>query len=74
MPIYDYKCKNCQAVFEVRASFKEKESGLQPECPQCNSWDVNQVMTAGLFLQIGGDAVASRLPTCGPNSGPGCCG
>ena len=33
MPLYDYQCKGCQAVFEVRATFKEKEAGLQPECP-----------------------------------------
>lgn len=74
MPLYDYQCKHCQAIFEVRASFKEKETGLQPECPQCNGHDVRQVLTAGLLLQMGGDGVAHKFPVCGPNSGPGCCG
>ena len=74
MPLYDYQCNYCQTIFEVRASFKEKEAGLQPECPQCNSQDVRQVLTAGLLLQIGGDGAAHNLPVCGPNSGPGCCG
>ncbi|RPJ18717.1 MAG: zinc ribbon domain-containing protein, partial [Chloroflexi bacterium] len=37
MPLYDYQCQNCQAVFEVRATFKEKEQGLKPKCPQCQS-------------------------------------
>jgi len=33
MPLYDYQCKKCQTIFEVRATFKEKEEGLEPECP-----------------------------------------
>lgn len=74
MPLYDYQCKQYQAIFEVRASFKEKETGLQPECPQCHSPDVRQILTAGLLLQIGRDGAALNLPVCGPNSGPGCCG
>jgi putative FmdB family regulatory protein len=28
MPLYDYQCQRCQTVFEVRATFKEKEVGL----------------------------------------------
>lgn len=32
MPLYDYQCKKCQSAFEVRATFKEKEAGLEPEC------------------------------------------
>ena len=31
MSLYDYQCNKCQAVFEVRAKFKEKEVGLEPE-------------------------------------------
>jgi putative FmdB family regulatory protein len=74
MPLYDYQCQNCQSFFEVRASFKEKEAGLQPECPQCHSQETRQVLTAGLLLHGSGNSAAYKMPACGPNSGPGCCG
>lgn len=50
MPLYDYQCNQCQYVFEVSASLKEKETGLQPACPQCHSLDTLQVLTAGTVL------------------------
>ena len=72
MPVYDFQCNRCQTVFEVRASIKEKEAGLEPECPHCDSPDVHQVLTAGLLLRGSGAAISS--PACGPNAGLGCCG
>ena len=74
MPLYDYQCQACQAVFEVRATFKEKEEGLEPECPQCQSKNTKQVLTAGLLIRGGDGASLSIPPACGPNAGPGCCG
>ena len=74
MPLYDYRCHPCQTIFEVRASFKEKEAGLQPECPLCHSQETDQILTAGLLLHVGGDSAAAKPPACGPNAGPGCCG
>jgi hypothetical protein len=43
---------------------------LAPECPNCQSLKVRQLITAGLFLH--GDANIV-MAACGPNSGPGCC-
>jgi len=40
MPIYDFQCKQCNEVFEVRATIREKEAGLAPGCPNCDSRDV----------------------------------
>lgn len=75
MPLYDYRCEKCQTVFEVRASFQEKEAGLEPECPQCHSQDTQQLLTAGLFLRAGDGEMSQVGPSCcGPNAGPGCCG
>jgi putative FmdB family regulatory protein len=74
MPLYDYQCNKCQAVFEVRATFKEKEAGLEPECPQCHSKKTHQLLTSGLFLRKSDDGADLTWPGCGPNSGPGCCG
>jgi putative FmdB family regulatory protein len=74
MPLYDYQCKQCQTIFEVRAAFKEKEAGLEPECPECHSKKTNQLLASGLFLRKSNDGVDLTGPGCGPNAGPGCCG
>ncbi len=34
MPFYEFQCKDCKTTYDVRASIKEKEAGLHPECPQ----------------------------------------
>lgn len=73
MPLYDYQCQSCQTVFEVRATFKEKEEGLKPECPQCHSKKTRQLLTSGLFLRKSDDGAELTLPACGPSAGPGCC-
>ena len=73
MPFYDYQCQGCQTVFEVRATFKEKEEGLKPECPKSESKQTRQLLTSGLFLRKSDDGADFSLPACGPNAGPGCC-
>jgi len=73
MPYYDYRCATCGAVFEVQASIKEKQAGLNLECPQCHAREVRQLITAGLVIRSSsGDS--QLLSRCGPNAGPGCCG
>ncbi len=73
MPIYDFQCDRCEMIFEVRASFKEKEAGLKPACPNCQTTETHQLLTVGLFVHGGADGVS--IPSyCGPNAGPGCCG
>jgi putative FmdB family regulatory protein len=74
MPVYDYQCQQCQTVFEVRATFKEKEAGLKAECPHCHSGKTHQLLTSSLFLRKSEDGASLELPLCGPNSGSGCCG
>jgi putative FmdB family regulatory protein len=71
MPLYDYQCKQCQAIFEVRASIREKEAGLTPVCPTCESEQTQQLITSGLVLHSGAGQMG---PGCGPGAGPGCCG
>ena len=71
MPLYDYRCKDCGEAFEVRATIKEKEEGVELTCPKCGSHEARQRLTAALLLHGGKDLSA---PTCGPNAGPGCCG
>jgi putative FmdB family regulatory protein len=43
MAVYEYKCKNCGATFEVTCHMDEqKECAV---CPKCDSHDVEQVYT-----------------------------
>jgi len=75
MPFYAFQCEQCKEAFEVRASIKEREAGLQPECPNCHSLQAKQVITAGLVVRgSDGGSLASSPRGCGPNAGPGCCG
>lgn len=72
MPIYNFQCEQCSEIFEIRASFREKELGLKPECPKCHSEKTRQMITAGLVLH-GSNGASVSLPGCGPSAGPGCC-
>ena len=71
MPFYEFECKDCGEVFEVRASIKEKEAGLALACPKCGSHEARHKLSAALMLHISKEF---SPPTCGPNAGPGCCG
>lgn len=42
MPIYDFRCKDCEALFEALV-LKNK-----PECPQCKSQNLEQQITSFL--------------------------
>ncbi len=72
MPFYDYRCRECGQVFEVRATFKEKDEGLRPICPSCESKETEQVVSAPMVVRAGDGASAVPLG-CGPSAGPGCC-
>jgi putative FmdB family regulatory protein len=71
MPFYDFQCNQCKQTFEVWATFREKEAGLHPLCPNCQSEEVHQVVSAGFVMRGVGGPLAP--PSCGPNFGPGCC-
>lgn len=73
MPMYDYQCQECGHAFAVFATFKQKEAGLEPECPQCHSKETQQNFRSVMFFRRG-EGIASMPAGCGPNAGPGCCG
>ncbi len=68
MPIFEYKCSKCSAVFELLVRGSEK-----PECPKCKSKRVKKLVSSfGV-----GKASASRRKNsgCGADcGGGGCCG
>jgi len=77
MPTYVFQCLDCQESFDVRASMREKEAGLAPECPRCNGPHVRQLIT-GTFV-VGSNRPPNPLPTTGRGCwgggpGSGCCG
>lgn len=74
MPLYDYQCQHCQNTFEVRATFKEKEAGLKPTCPHCQSTETRQLLASGLLLHVVTDKSSQGTCACGMNGGSGCCG
>lgn len=77
MPLYSFECEDCQAVFDLRASFQEKEKGLEPVCPQCNGQHAHQLITVGWLLSgrgATGATTVARAPACGCGAGGGCCG
>ena len=50
MPFYDFRCKQCNHTFTVRASFQEKEAGLRPQCPVCQATETQQLLTSSIFI------------------------
>jgi putative FmdB family regulatory protein len=72
MPMYDFRCKECGHSFTVRASFKEKDAGLQPECPVCHVVETQQVLTAGIFIGQAAGGGSLPLPMMGGGAGCGC--
>jgi len=62
MPIYEYKCKECEHCFEKLVFAGDKES---IECPECGTRQVDKLMSCSSFMDSGiGKACSS-----GTNSG-----
>lgn len=77
MASYDYRCRNCGNVFTVRATFKEKEAGLDPVCPVCHVRDAKQVIGAPMLAGAGANNKSISLPIqsgscCGSGGSCGC--
>ena len=45
MPIYEYRCKNCNHIFEVTHGIDEPP----PDCPNCGSKKVIKIITTVSF-------------------------
>ncbi len=52
MPMYEFKCADCDAEFEELTSLAEVEAGVVP-CPECASTRVERQMST---FASGGDA------------------
>jgi putative FmdB family regulatory protein len=47
LPLYDYQCKACQKVNEVRHGFREQYEGA---CPSCGSKELARVFNPAPIL------------------------
>ncbi|HHN72801.1 MAG TPA: zinc ribbon domain-containing protein [Thermopetrobacter sp.] len=59
MPIYEYRCKDCGAVYEKLRRAKDADRDLQ--CPKCASRNVERTVSA----------FATSGPFCSPSGGSG---
>lgn len=60
MPLYEYKCQDCGALYEQLRRMSEADKNL--ECPRCGSRRVQRQVSA---CAVGG-------PSSGPAGGGGC--
>ena len=45
MPVYEFKCKQCQKIFSIQISVSEYEKTKTFSCPSCKSEDVKRVFS-----------------------------
>jgi putative FmdB family regulatory protein len=70
MPIYEYKCNNCNKKFEYfHKSIKSEEHVI---CPQCNSSEIKKVFSKFAASVSESNSYNSYQPSC-DSSSSGCC-
>lgn len=72
MPIYEYRCDDCQGSFEVLTSFAERDKAQM--CPACESRKTRVLVST--FASLGGDdapADFGSMPTGGGCACGGAC-
>lgn len=66
MPIYEYKCNACNAIFELLTTSAKEAKKVQ--CRKCGSENVTKLISAGSSISGGGVSLNSA-GGCGGNSG-----
>lgn len=69
MPSYEYRCRHCDAPYEVRLSMSAYAAGEGTTCPNCGSKDVERRFTAVGVLTGSRSSAACGAPNCGGGSG-----
>jgi putative FmdB family regulatory protein len=73
MATYDYLCRSCDRIVEVRATVAEKVAGLTPTCPTCTGADLRRVFSP--IVSAGARSGLPQFPAGGGGGGGGgCCG
>jgi len=50
MPIYEYQCKKCEYVMEVRHSISETSKSLKLKCEKCGSNKLEKLISAPAII------------------------
>jgi len=65
MPIFEFKCKNCNHVFEELV-FSSNVNSEDITCPACGDKNADKLMSA--FSSSGSSVIGSGgAPSCGPS-------
>jgi putative FmdB family regulatory protein len=68
MPIYEYKCTDCDNIFEILTTSSKLEDKVL--CSKCKSDNVTKLMSAGSFKLNSGAGLPSAAPSgCRGKSG-----
>lgn len=54
MPIYEYRCQQCQKRFTIFWRTISEAQGQTPTCPRCGSGDVQRLVSRVRFVRSGG--------------------
>jgi len=65
MPIYEYRCRECGAVFDAFQSIGADSSGL--ECPECGALKAEKLFSTFASGAAGASGTAAS-GSCGPAS------
>ncbi|MDY0375609.1 MAG: zinc ribbon domain-containing protein [Desulfobacterium sp.] len=63
MPIYEYKCNNCDNNFEMLVL-----GGDKPACPSCKSLDLSRLISKCGFVSKSTDSSGQSTVTASPAS------
>jgi putative FmdB family regulatory protein len=68
MPWYDYRCRRCGSVFEIRRSMNERSDGASVECSECGSAETERVFRP-IAVGVAGSSKpeAPQGASCGPH-------
>ena len=59
MPIYEYKCTNCDNSFELIRSINDEDKNLK--CPECSSSEVQKILS--IFASSPSQSCSSCAPS-----------
>jgi putative FmdB family regulatory protein len=66
LPLYDYQCRNCQQITEVRHGFRETHEGM---CPACGGPLARVFNPAGIVFKGSGFYVTDSRKASDSGSG-----
>ena len=70
MPLYEFRCLKCQALFELLVMGQNDQ--MEMKCPHCNASDFEKVMSTASFCLSGsnnpGTAAKAQSRTCSGGS------